>query len=195
MAGGTGTKSLPTTMVEATPEQTEKAPRASRRLRRLLLEVIAVAGVYLAVSAWQERRLIRTNKPAPNFTLEALDGRSVSLESLRGKRVLVHFWATWCGVCRREFGALNAVNRRLGPDEALLTVVADSDDRERIRGFVTEHDIDYPVLLGTDAVLRAFHVDMFPTNYYVDGSGMIVSHTIGMSTRFALASRLGCAKR
>jgi len=161
----------------------------------VLFEVLVVVAVYLAISSWQERRLVRTSERAPSFTLESLDGRSVSLESLRGKRVLVHFWATWCGVCRREFDALNAVNRRLEPDEALLTVVADADDRNRIRSFVTEHGIEYPVLLGTDAVIRAFHVDMFPTNYYVDGTGVIASHTIGMSTRVALASRLGCTKR
>jgi peroxiredoxin len=152
-------------------------------------------GIYFAISAWQERRLIHTSKSAPNFTLSTLDGRSVSLESLRGKRVLLHFWATWCGVCRREFDALNAVHHRLGPGEALLSVVADADDPERIRSFVSEHGIEYPVLLGTNAVLRAFHVDVFPTNYYVDGSGVITSHTIGMSTRFALASRLGCTRR
>jgi hypothetical protein len=97
-------------------------------------------------------------------------------------------------VCRREFDALNAVNRGLGPDEALLTVVADSEDRERVRAFVAEHGIEYPVLLGTNAMLRAFHVDMFPTNYYVDAAGGVASHTIGMSTRVALASRLSCAK-
>jgi peroxiredoxin len=177
------------------PARDGAATRVSRRTRRWLLEAAILVGVYLAITTWQERRLVRTNATAPNFTLEALDGSTVSLESLRGKRVLVHFWATWCGVCRREFGTLNAVNRKLSSDEALVTVVADSDDRERVRSFVAEHGIEYPVLLGTDAVLRAFHVDMFPTNYYVDGAGTITSHTIGMSTRFALASRLGCAKR
>jgi peroxiredoxin len=182
-------------MVEAAPERAQQTPRLSRRLRRLFIDAALLAGVYVAVSTWQERHLVRTTEPAPNFTLEALDGRSVSLDSLRGKRVLVHFWATWCGVCRLEFGGLNAVNRRLGSDEALVTVVADGDDRELVRSFVKEHGIEYPVLLGTDAVLRAFHVDKFPTNYYVDGAGVITSHTIGMSNRFALASRLGCARR
>jgi peroxiredoxin len=182
-------------MVEATPEQRPETPRRLRRMRRLFVEVIVLVAVYFAVSTWQERRLIRTSGPAPNFTLETLDGQSVSLDSLRGKQVLLHFWATWCGVCRREFGALNAVHRGLNASQVLLTVVADSDDRERLRAFIAEHGIEYPVLLGSDAVLRAFHVDMFPTNYYVDGTGVIASHTIGMSTRFALASRLGCTKR
>lgn len=172
-----------------------KAPRLARRIRRIALEAVVLVGFFLAMSTWQERHLLQRNAPAPNFTLEALDGRPVSLPSLRGKRVLVHFWATWCGVCRREFGALNAVNRGLKSDEALLAVVADADDPDRVRAFVKEQGIEYPVLLGTDAVLRAFRVDTFPTNYYIDGAGVVSAHTIGMSTRVALASRLGCTKR
>jgi peroxiredoxin len=183
-------------MVDVAPGDAVDAPRVRtrlRRVRRVLLEIVALVGVYLGVTTWQERRLVPPNDPAPNFTLRALDGPSVSLASLRGKRVLVHFWATWCGVCRREFGALNAVNRRLRSDEALLTIVADADDGDRIKAFVAEHDIQYPVLLATSSVLRDFHVDTFPTNYYVNEQGVIASHTIGMSTRVGLTARLGCA--
>jgi peroxiredoxin len=180
-------------MVDATENPAER-PRRGRVVRRWLLELAVLAGVYLSVTAYQERRLVHVNQPAPNFTLEALDGRLVSLDGMRGKRVLVHFWATWCGVCRREFGALNAVSGSLRDDEVLLSIVADADDRNRIARFVEEHDIRYPVLLGTDAVLRAFHVDTFPTNYYVDRTGSVAAHTIGMATRVSLASRLGCAK-
>lgn len=181
-------------MVDADQERPEQAPRRPSPARRWVLELVVVAGVYMAISTWQERNLVRLHEPAPRFTLEALDGHAVSLESLRGKRVLVHFWATWCGVCRREFGSLNAVNRALHDDEALVSIVADSDDPDQVRRFVAEHDIRYPVLLGTDDVLRAFHVDTFPTNYYIDRAGAIAAHTVGMSTRLALGSRLGCAK-
>ena len=175
-------------------EGTGVRPEKSRGVRRFVLELIALAGFYFAVSAWQERHLVHVREPAPSFTLETLDGREVSLASLKGKRVLVHFWATWCGVCRREFGSLNAVSRGLRDDEALVSIVADSNDPDRVRAFVAEHDIKYPVLLGTEAVLRAFHVDSFPTNYYLDPNGVVTSRTIGMSTRVALASRLGCSR-
>lgn len=179
-------------MADEIPEKAEK--RVRRGARRLVLELVVLAGIYMAVSSWQERHLVRLHDPAPRFTLEALDGRAVSLESLRGKRVLLHFWATWCGVCRREFGSLNAVNRGLKGDEALVSIVADSEDPDQVRRFVAEHDIRYPVLLGTEDVLRAFRVDTFPTNYYLDPTGAIAAHTVGMSNRLAVAARLGCSK-
>ena len=169
-------------------------PRRRSGYRRIALELIVLAGFYSTVTTWQERHLIRLHEAAPSFALDAIDGRQVSLASLRGKRVLVHFWATWCGVCRREFGSLNAVNRGLAGDEALISIVADSEDQEHVRRFVAEHEIQYPVLLGTNDVLRAFHVDTFPTNYFLDRNGAIAAHTIGMSTRMGLGSRLGCAK-
>lgn len=181
-------------MTEAAPAAPERQEGRGRRIRRFVLELAVLAGVYLVITSWQERHLVRLDEPAPNFALMSLDGRRVSLDSFRGKRLLVHFWATWCGVCRREFGTLNAVNRKLAGDEALVSVVADSDDPDAVRRFVAEHGIEYPVLLATDEALRAFHVDTFPTNYYVDPTGIVRSHTIGMSTRVAVSSRLGCAK-
>jgi nifR3 family TIM-barrel protein len=184
--------------VDATPAREGVAPGTSRKpdaprpprrsvVRRWVLEAVVVLSVYAAVSAWQERHLLETAKLAPDFALPSLGGDEVTLASLRGKRVLVHFWATWCGVCRREFGALNAVQRGLSPDEALISIVADSDDPEEVRRFVAEHHIEYPVLLADARVLRAFRIEGFPTNYFIDAKGRVAGHTIGMATRGASA--------
>ena len=164
-----------------------------RRALRWALEAAIVIGVYLAISAYQERNLVDDTR-APRFTLRNLDGHQVRLEQLAGKRVLLHFWATWCGVCRREFGALNAIYSDLDDDEVLLSIVADSDDPAAVRRFVAEHDIRYPVLLATTGVLESYRVSAFPTSYYLDPQGKVVDSTVGMSTRWAMAARLGCAR-
>jgi peroxiredoxin len=170
----------------------ESAPATrSRGILRALAEIAVVVGLYFGLSAFQERHLLRAHTSAPSFELSTLDGRHVSLESLRGKRVALHFWATWCGVCRREQGALNAVSSGLAGDEALYTIVADSDDPERIRRFVAEEHIRYPVLLATGDVLAAFHVGAFPTTYYVNRDGTVGGHSVGMSTRYAMRARMG----
>jgi peroxiredoxin len=163
------------------------------RWRRVLgwaLEASFVVAVYLAVSTWQTRHLVDESTPAPDFSLRTLDGESVSQNSLRGKRVLLHFWATWCGVCRTELSTLDRVYARLGPDEVLLSVAADSDDPERLRAFVREHGIRYPVLLADARVLEDYRVDTFPTNYFLDKDGTVEDRTIGMSTRWGLSARL-----
>ncbi|HVU03583.1 MAG TPA: TlpA disulfide reductase family protein [Polyangiaceae bacterium] len=186
----------PNDSVNAASAAAGSAPGSDRlrRFRRGVLEVLLFVALFLGVTTFQERNLLARHSPAPAFTLTALGGNRVSLESLRGKRVLLHFWATWCGVCRQEFGALDAVERKLGPDEALVTVVADSDDPARLKAFAEEKGIHYPVLLADDETIRNYRVGMFPTNYYLDGQGRIAGHTVGMSSRWSMLARLWLAR-
>jgi len=170
-------------------------PRPRRPLwLRWVLEALVVLGLFAAVSAWQTREL-PSDGPAPALALKTLDGTVVRLEELRGKTLLLHFWATWCGVCRYEIPAVNAVYDGLDGREALLSVVADSEDVDNVRRFVAERGIRYPVLLATPEVLERYRVRAFPTNYFIDPGGMIRSSTMGMSTRWSLAARMGCASR
>jgi peroxiredoxin len=96
-------------------------------------------------------------------------------------------------VCRVENSTLNALYAALGPDQVLLTVVAD-DDAGALRAFKREHGHRYPVLLGTREVLAAYGVSAFPTNYVIDTSGRVSSHTVGISSELGLRARLGCAR-
>jgi peroxiredoxin len=169
-------------------------PRRRPRWLRWLLEAVVILGVFAAVSAWQTRDL-PSGGAAPPFALKALDGNVVRLEDLRGKTVLLHFWATWCGVCRYETSALNAVHARLDAREALVSIVADSEDVDQVRRFVAERGIRYPVLLGTPELLERYRVSAFPTNYFIAPDGTIRSSSVGMSTRWSLAARMGCARR
>ncbi|HVW28231.1 MAG TPA: TlpA disulfide reductase family protein [Polyangiaceae bacterium] len=187
-----GTSDAPEPEASTAVDASKDAPRSRfASARRWLVEIGVVVGLYLALTAYQERHLLGTHSAAPSFDLVTLDGARVSLESLRGKRVALHFWAMWCGVCRREEGALNAVEKTLDRDEAVYAVVADSDDVEKVRDYVAREHIDYPVLLGNGDVLAAYHVEAFPTTYYLDGTGRIGSHTVGMATRYSIRARLG----
>lgn len=164
------------------------------RLRRLGLELAVVALVFFGLGVWQTRRLLPRGEALPEFHLVDLEGKRATLADYRGKTLLVHLWATWCGVCRQEFGALNALHRDLGDDEALVSIVADSHDRARLERFVREHQIEYPVLLGTRDLFENYKVEAFPTNYYVDGAGLLRDKTVGLSTRLSMGARMACAK-
>jgi peroxiredoxin len=175
----------------------EPAPRKPLRSRwlRWAAQAALLVAVLAVVSVWQTRSHLSSDGPAPDFTLRDLDGREVRLSELRGKRVLLHFWATWCGVCKLEPGALNAVHDRLGDDELVLALVSDgADEIPAVRQFVKQHEIRYPVLIADDAVLRAYRVNAFPTNYFIAPDGRISSSSIGLTTRFALWARMGCAR-
>lgn len=170
------------------------SPRRPNRLRRWALELALGVGLYLLISHWQSRNLLDPHSDAPDFSLQNLQGEQVRLSDFKGKTVMLHFWATWCGVCRREFGALNSLASGLADDQALLTVVADSTDADKIARFIQAHDLRYPVLLANRSVLKAFNVGAFPTNYFIDKFGKIRSTSVGMSTSWAMRTRMSCAR-
>jgi peroxiredoxin len=177
--------------VEPTKSEPEKPP-LRRRVRRWVLEIAVVLGVYLAVSAWRERDMPETSDPAPPFTLTSLDGRHVSLADLAGKTVLLHFWATWCGVCKLEIPTLDSIHDGLDEDEVLLAVVA-SNDAAEVRRFASEHALEYPILMASGDILSAYGISAFPTNFIIDPEGRIQHKSVGMSTRLGLGTRMSCA--
>ena len=146
--------------------------------------------LYFGFSAWQRRDLLSTNERAPELRLLALDGREHVLSAARGKAVLIHFWATWCGVCKMEISSLNSLQQNLPRDTLLWSVVEDGADRANVERFVREHDIRYPVLLADEETVQRFRVTAFPTNYYLDENGMLQQSTVGMSTRVSMWLRL-----
>lgn len=178
----------------------EPEPRSDAPKRRTLrsrvwswsAQVAVLVVVVALVSAWQTRS--HAAGPAPDFALRDLDGATVRLSELRGKRVLLHFWATWCGVCAMEPGALNAVQARLDPDEALLAVAANGEDVAEVRRFAEEHGVRYRILLGDESVVRAYRVGAFPTNYFITRDGQVSSSSVGFSTRLSLWARMAWAR-
>jgi peroxiredoxin len=157
------------------------------------VRIAIFVGLFVAVSQWQQSGLLSRGEPAPDFTATTLDGRRVQLSDYRGKRVLLHFWATWCGVCRQEFGMLNRLHHSLAEDSVLLTVVADGDNPQ-LAEFVLAQGLDYPILRTERGVLTKYKVGAFPTNYFVDAAGMIRSRTVGLATSWSMRSRLSCAR-
>ncbi len=185
----------------ASVSQADTGPQPARKrfARRALswaLQGAVVVLIFLGASHYRTRTLLPSDgsQQAPRLELATLDGSRFNLEELRGKQVLVHFWATWCGVCLQELGTLNRLHDALEPDQALITVVADGEDPEAIRRFVKEHQIRYPVLLGNSAAVAAYRVQAFPTNYYLDAQGRVRGTDVGMSTRLGMQWRIAGAK-
>jgi peroxiredoxin len=160
-----------------------------RRWVRWGIDLALLAAFVLGLGAWQTRRHLAGGE-APAAVLTTLDGERVSLESLRGKPVLLAFWAPWCTVCAAESQNLSWVTRLAGRRAHVVSVAASFEDVGQVRAYVRDHAVDYPVLLGDDALLRAFRVDAFPTVYVLDADGRIRRSVTGYTTTLGLLARL-----
>lgn len=118
---------------------------------------------------------------APSYGYSTLDGGPVSSESLRGKVVLVNFWATWCTPCRVEMPLLQRMAER-HREEGLVVLGLSRDvvPPEEVRAFLTERGISYPVSIVTREAERAFGgIRGYPTSFLIDRRGQVRYKALG----------------
>ncbi|MCI0403383.1 MAG: TlpA family protein disulfide reductase [Acidobacteria bacterium] len=121
---------------------------------------------------------------APDFELQRLDGSTLKLSSLRGKAVVLNFWATWCGPCKIEMPWLTEFQKQYGPQGVEVIGIAMDDQTEKIGEFVQEVGADYTILLGTEAVGDAYGgVQFLPATFYIDREGKVVDRVFGLVSR------------
>lgn len=118
-----------------------------------------------------------------DFTLTDLEGRQWTLKSLRGKVVLVNFWATWCPPCRKELPDLQALSQRFA-DEGLVVLAISDEDEGKVKPFIEKQKVTYTVLLDPGhKVADEFAVDGVPKTFIYDRDGKLVAQAIDMRTR------------
>jgi peroxiredoxin len=118
-----------------------------------------------------------------DFTLSDLQGKSWHLRELKGKVVLVNFWATWCPPCRKEMPDLQALYDKY-KDQGFVVLSISDEEAAKVSPFVTERNISYPVLLDPGRkVNEAFVVEGIPKSFVYDREGKLVAQSIDMRTR------------
>ncbi len=122
-------------------------------------------------------------KDAPDFQLTDLQGKNVRLSDLRGKAVLLNFWATWCPPCKIEMPWFVDLQKQYGPQGLQIVGVAmdDGDAHDAVAKFAKQMGLNYPVLLGNDKVADQYGgVDALPTTFYIGRDGKIVARVFGL---------------
>ena len=164
-----------------------------------LVAVMLFAGIRIA-------RNSRANGPAngqlmgaiaPDFELASLDGGNVKLSSLRGKAVLLNFWATYCGPCKVEMPWFVELQKEYGPQGFQIVGVAmDDASTDDITKFAKELGVNYPILLGKEAVGLSYGgVNVLPTTFFLDRNGKVIAREFGLQSRSVFVDHIKEALR
>lgn len=136
-----------------------------------------VAGILAEMGLGQ----VRGAPPFLDFTLEDLSGKKVQLSSLKGKVILINFWATWCPPCRAEMPGMEKLYQTMksNPDFVLLAVDS-QEDPAVVKAFIEKNKYNFPVLLDQDgAVTAQYSVRAYPTTYLIDRQGRVIGGLVG----------------
>ncbi len=166
-------------------------PLAPKNRNPLVLVALAVVvagmlyfGFHMARHSGSAARIMKET-PAPDFTLESLDGTTMKLSDLRGKAVVLNFWATWCGPCKIETPWLVQFQNQYGGQGLQIIGVESGDDgKDDIVKFVKDMGINYPVLLGKESVGDAYGgIPALPETFFIGRDGKIVDKSMGLHGR------------
>ena len=152
-----------------------------------LMRGVALALLFFALGIgvswlWRSREQLRVGKPAPDFTLPALDGRLVRLRDYQGRVVVLNFWATWCTPCQEEMPLLDQLHRSAS-EELVVLAVNQGERPEQVQAFLEQHQLRLPVLLDRDTrVSRQYGVRGLPTTIVIDPTGRIAAIHAGLLT-------------
>lgn len=132
-----------------------------------------------------------TRKAAPDFTLQDSDGARIQLSALKGKVVLLDFWATWCSPCKLEIPWFMEFQQTYATKGlAAVGVAMDDEGWEKVKPYLNEHPIDYPIVVGDGAFAKRYSVTALPVTLLIDRKGKIAARHNGLVDRAAVESEI-----
>ena len=169
----------------------------SRQLLRVLAIVVSIGlivGAFLNFTAREQPKpLFRLDTPRAastpadeglEFSAPGLDGKNIALSHYRGHPVIVDFWATWCGPCRKQIPELVALYKKYNKSRGLVIIgvscdLIQGDGLKAVAPFVEEFQINYPIALADERMVDNMGVEAIPTTLFVGPDGKLVSRIVG----------------
>lgn len=154
----------------------------------MVVSLMLVFGLHMARRSAGEHPPAGGNlagKAAPDFTASSLDGRTIHLSDLRGKAVLLNFWATWCEPCKIEMPWFVELQKEYGPDGLqVLGVAMDDASQEDIAKFAKNMGVNYPIVVGKEGIGSAYGgVPFLPETFYIGRDGKVIASAFGLKGR------------
>jgi peroxiredoxin len=147
--------------------------------------VTAILIILLMVSiTCGSRESSQKTEGASDFTLRTLDGEEITLSNLKGKVVLIDFWATWCAPCRFAIPHLSDMYKQY-KNQGFVVLGISLEDKETQEKFRDDYDVTYPMLLGTREVAQAYNVQAIPKSVFIDKTGKVSKVQVGFAPELA----------
>jgi thiol-disulfide isomerase/thioredoxin len=125
--------------------------------------------------------LLENPQKLPAFAMRTIDNKPIAAETLRGKVLIVNFWATWCPPCRAEIPDLIALQDKYRDQLQIIGVSQDEGPVDAVRKFAAEHQMNYPIVMTTPEIEKVFAgIYALPTSFIIDRESRIVQKHVGM---------------
>lgn len=170
------------------PQSQPSARPKSGRLKGWLVNIALILVIFAGIQWWKTRPL--ASGTAPTLEGVTLDGEPIDLTAMRGAPVMVHFWASWCPICKAMDGTVESIAK----DHQVVTVAMESGDPDAVRRSMARDGLDFIVVPDPyGKIAGRWGVPGVPATFILDGEGAISASTIGFSTEPGLRARLWAA--
>lgn len=155
----------------------------NKKMFPMLMQVLLLACVsmFMLTSVYAESAM------APNFTLKSRSGKNIKLSELRGRVVMINFWASWCGPCRREMPVLEKLYKKYKSLGFVILGVNVDDKPEQAEYFLKQVKISFPILFDRDKkISEKYAVTAMPSSFFIDRDGILRSEHKGYLPEYDL---------
>ncbi|MGC9386394.1 MAG: protein disulfide oxidoreductase [Hydrogenovibrio sp.] len=173
-----------------TPPDDSQAPQPTKLTQRKwfknVIFLIFLLGIYLALRPFMQGDVIQG--AAPLFESESITGQPIRLADYRGKPVVVHFWATWCPICKLEGGTIEAISK----DYPVINIATQSLDNAGLLAYADENNLNPEQIVNdfSGQLMQAYGARAVPATFIIDSDGQIAFVEVGYTTSLGLRARL-----
>jgi len=146
----------------------------------ITLVSVLTSGLVMAGCSSSSTQGVEVGDLAPDFQLQNLDGQTISLGNLRGKPVLINFWATWCGPCRGEMPYIQEIYEEWTNKGLVVLTINMGESSSKAEEFRQSYNLSFTVLLDAKQdVAQKYNIQYIPTTFFLDKDGIIQDKVIG----------------